>query len=172
MGLPKGHTEGLDRDTREQLIGNAFHPKVLARLLMDLPWTPHCGTSDSDPGLGLMVSGTDLGATRRVIHWLQGELVKQFGHTVRLIWALEHRPPPELEQAKRITTKGLRQPLELGPGEDMTKGEAIRMAGILPARHSANHLLDLNLDQPLPMAAVPRRIPPGTALSHLCLGPP
>ena len=147
MGLPKGRTEGLDQDTREQLIGNAFHPKVLARLLTDLPWTPHCGTGDLDPGLGLIVSGIDLGATRRVIHWLQGELVKQFGHTVRLIWALEHRPPPEFEQAKRLTTKGLRQPLELGATEDMTKGEAVRMASALLARHAANHLLVLNLDQ-------------------------
>ena len=39
MGLPRGHTGGLDKDTREQLVGNAFHPRVLARLLEDLAWT-------------------------------------------------------------------------------------------------------------------------------------
>ena len=91
MGFPKDHTKGLDTDTREQLPGNAFHPRVLARLLADLPWEAvHLPVTQG--GMGLIVVGQDMGATRRAIAWAQDVMVRTEGSTARLLWALEEAP--------------------------------------------------------------------------------
>ena len=120
MGMPKGYTEGPDKDSREQLIGNAFHTGVLQRVLEDLPW--EMGRAGVAEGIGLVVAGQDLGSARMAVYKVLQDLRESGRPTLPLVWGLEHSPPRGHNQAKRLLTKGRLQPREVLGGGRLAQG--------------------------------------------------
>ena len=108
---------------------------MLARLLEDLPWTRSTGTAGGGPGLGLIAPGQD------------GLSPGCRGRSSAPPAGRPPCPPKGLEQAKRLLTQGIIQPMELPGGTNLTTGEPVRFCADHLRSHGDNTLLMMSWDQ-------------------------